>query len=151
MAALSAQRSAKLAELEELDAEIRATAAQIAGVPEVHPESANGATHTHTVGANGSNGANGHAVPIVVPPAPARVPRERGQLTARKMELLRLLRDKPEAGLAHLAIRLYGNEGRAARVNVTEFCTDLEAHGYIEPGSRPDTFRLTEKGRAMCQ
>ena len=158
MSALIAQRSAKAAEvekaaaeLEALDAEIRATAAQLAGVPEAHPATANGATHAHTVGSNGSNGTNGYAVPIVEAAAPTPAPRERGQLAPRKMELLALLRDKPEAGLAHLAIRMYGNEGRAARTNVIEFCEDLTANGYVEPGSRPDTFRLTEKGRAMCQ
>lgn len=158
MSALIAQRSAKAAEvekaaaeLESLDAEIRATAAQLAGVPEVPTATANGATHTHTVGSKGSNGTNGYAVPSVETPAPAPAPRERGQLAAPKMKLLGLLRDKPEVGLASLAIRMYGNEGRAARTNVVEFCEDLTANGYVEPGSRPDTFRLTEKGRAMCQ
>lgn len=139
-----------VAELEQFDAEIRATAAELAGAPEVRPATANGAAHAHaTVGSNGSNGANGYAVPSVETPAPPPAPRERGQLAAPKMKLLGLLRDRPEAGLAHLAIRMYGNEGRAARGNVIEFCEDLQANGYIEPGSRPDAFRLTDKGRAM--
>lgn len=158
MSALIAQRSAKAAEverataeLEQLDTEIRATAARLAVGVYVSPETANGATHEHTVGSDGSSGTNGYAVPSVETPAPPPTPRERGQLASRKMQLLSHLRDKPEVGLANLAIRMYGNEGRSARVNVTEYCADLEAHGYITSGSRPDTFCLTEKGRAMCQ
>lgn len=156
MSALIAQRSAKAAEVEKaaaelagLDAEIRVEAAKLAVGVYTPPETANG--DAHPVAENGSNGSNGYAVPSVATPAPQPAPRVRGQLAPRKMELLGLLRDKPEVGLAHLAIRMYGNEGRSARVNVTEFCTDLMAHKYIEPGSHPDTFRLTEKGRAMCQ
>jgi hypothetical protein len=158
MSALLAQRGPKAAEVDKavaelaaLDAEIRATAAQLAGVADIHPETANGAAHP--VGENGSNGTNGHGVPMMGPFTSAVTPpsNPRPQLAQRKMELLGLLRDKPEVGLAHLAIRMYGNEGRSARVNVTEYCADLEAHGYIKSGSRPDTFCLTEKGRAMCQ
>jgi len=159
MSALIAQRSAKAAEVEKaaaelasLDAEIRVEAAKLAGVPEAHPETANGVVHT--VGPNGSNGASGYAVPSVAEIAPTSAPQVatvRGQLAPRKVDLLKLLLEKPEASLAHLAIRLYGNEGRTSRANVSEYCADLEARGYVQPGSRPETFRLTDKGRAMCQ
>ena len=150
MAALIAQRSAKAAELEKLDAEIRAEAAKLAGVPEAHPETANGAAHT--VGDNGSNGTNGHGVPMMGPFTSAVTPTSdpRPRLAPRKMELLALLRDKPEVSLANLGIRMYGNDGRHSRVNVSTYTTELKAEGYIDTGSRPGTFRLTEKGRAMC-
>lgn len=151
MAALISQRGAKAAELEKLDAEIRAVAAQLAGVVEAHPETANDAAHP--VGENGSNGTNGYAVPSVATPTPAPAPRDnaRWRLAPRKMQLLKILEEKPEASLATMAIRMYGNEGRAARVNVSTYCTDLKAEQYIEPGERPGTFHLTDKGRAMCQ
>ena len=66
------------------------------------------------------------------------------------MQLLSRLLEKPEASLTQLAIRLYGNEGRTSRTNISEFCADLEAHGYVQPGSRPETFRLTEKGTLLA-
>lgn len=157
MSALIAQRNTKAAEVEKaaaelasLDAEIRATAARLAVGVYMPTETANG--DVHPVGENGSNGTNGHGVPMAGPFTSAVTPpsNPRPQLAQRKMELLGLLRSKPEVSLAQLAIRMYGNEGRSARVNVTEYCADLEAHGYIKSGSRPDTFCLTEKGRAMC-
>lgn len=144
MAALIAQRSAKLVELEKLDAEIRVTAAKLAGVPEAHPETANGTSNK--VVETGSNGANSHPVfPVLLSEG------ERPRLAPRKMQILRILQEKPEASLATMAIRVYGNEGRASRVNVSTYTTDLKAEGYIEPGSRPGTFRLTEKGVLAIQ
>jgi hypothetical protein len=160
MAALFARRGTtaaevekKVAELDAIDAEIRVEAAKLAGVPEAHPETANGVAHAHTMGSNGSSVTNGCEVATTLTPTPAAAPRAvavRGQLAPRKMELLGFLRDKPEVGLANLAIRMYGNEGRSARVNVSTYTTELKADGYIDSGSRPGTFCLTEKGRAMC-
>jgi hypothetical protein len=155
MEALIAQRKMAVAKVEaeqasvdRLDAEIRIVAAQLAGGADARHEIDH---DTHMVGRNGSNGANGYVVPNEVPLAPAPTSPERARLAPRKLELLRLLLKKPETSLTALAIRIYGNEGRASRSNVTAYCEELRAEQYIEPGSRPDTFRLTEKGRAMCQ
>ena len=158
MEALIAQRKTAVAKVEaeqasvdRLDAEIRAVAAQLAGGADARPETANDA---HMVGRNGSNGANGYMVPNVAALAPAPASPDAGgraRLAPRKMELLRLLREKPDASLAAIAIRLYGNEGRTSRSNVTAYCMELKAEQYIDLGSRPDSFCLTDKGRAMCQ
>lgn len=155
MEALIAQRKVAAAEaraaeekVESLDAEIRAVAAQLAGN--------NGASQagSHNVGINGTNGASGHVAPSAAQLTPAastaREASERERLAPRKAQLLKLLLTRPEADLAFLAIRMYGNEGRSARVNVSSYFTDLKAEGYVEPGSRPGTFVLTAKGLAVA-
>ena len=85
--------------------------------------------------------------------SPGVAPGERERLAPKKLELLKLVRSKPEAeaALSFLAVKMYGNEGRQSRVNVSAYCTGLKAEGYVEPGSRPGTFRLTDKGKLATQ
>jgi hypothetical protein len=161
MEALIAQRKtaayeaeAATAKVASLDAEIRAVAAQLAGTAPPDDPQPQPVSNAHTRHRNVTNGTNGHpvvnAATLTEPPA-ARDAGEREHLAPRKLELLKLVSDRRggEADLGFLAIRMYGNEGRSARVNVSTYCTDLKAEGYVEPGSRPGTWRLTPKGQAV--
>jgi hypothetical protein len=157
MEALIAQRKMAVSEAEaavakvaSLDAEIRAVAAQLAGAP-LDAARYQFPSGSHTEHRNGTNGASGSVVPSAALRTLATEVVERERLAPRKLELLKLVSDRREgeADLGFLAIRMYGNEGRSARVNVSTYCTDLKAEGYVEPGSRPGTWRLTPKGQAV--
>jgi type IV secretory pathway VirB10-like protein len=102
-------------------------------------EEANGAGHTPP----------GHPEPVVtsppsLPPTPQARTANDKRLAPKKLRLLKLLRNKPEGTVEYFATKLYGDDNRHARVNVSVYFSDLKKEGYV--GGAPGSFNLLEKG-----
>ena len=166
MQALIGQRGDAAAEVERLDAEIRLVAQQLAGgelwdedwlvgdAPTVGRRESTAPPADEVVAcASPADEVVACAPPLPIPPpAPPPVssgprrPAKDTRLARRKVDLLKILQAKPDGDVEYFATKMYGNDGRTARVNVSSYFSDLKADGYVEPGERLGSFRLLEKG-----
>ena len=150
------------AEVGRLEAEIGSAAAQIVETTRGRTTVSAGAHASRGAGQGETNGAGGHsalghpqpdvAMSMSPPPAPSHAPTATDTRPApRKLDLLRMLRAKPDGDISFFALRMYRNDGRRSRVNVSSYFSDLKAEGYVASGEIPGTFRLLEKGLLATQ
>jgi hypothetical protein len=92
------------------------------------------------------------------PSPPAEAPRMNGghlvhppdRLAPKKLELLKLLLANQNGAIPYFAHRMYGEDTRQTRVNVSSYFSELKTSGHVEAGATAGSFKVTPKGVAAA-